>query len=335
MNSISIFSTALLALFVVTNALQCEPLRCRIMCNNGYEVDAEGCPLCLCRETPAICLEPISSFNCGGMDNQECPSSHECLFSIHGVVGECCLKYSGSTTASPATGASTARHATDVTGTSTSRVFKRSATSSTESASKGGSTARHVTGATGRSTRRAFKRLATFSTESATRGGSTARPATGASTARPATGASTARHVTGVTGRSTRRAFKRLATFSTESVNKGRSTARPATGASTARPATGASTARHVTGVTGRSTRRAFKRLATFSTESVTKGRSTARPATGASTARHATGVTGRSTSRLFKRSATTAQGSDSPASTTQSSVTTDQSVGQSTSTQY
>jgi hypothetical protein len=130
MYSITILSAVFFVLFATTNALQCPPVLCRMMCPFGFEVDAEGCPFCSCRETPNDCLEPIFNYNCGGFDPQECPSSHECQFDFSGITGQCCLKSSDSTTARNALDTSTASPAESTSAASTSArsAFRRSAT---------------------------------------------------------------------------------------------------------------------------------------------------------------------------------------------------------------
>lgn len=49
MNSFAIFLLTLLALGATINALDCRPLTCLVVCRNGYQVDAQGCPVCRCR----------------------------------------------------------------------------------------------------------------------------------------------------------------------------------------------------------------------------------------------------------------------------------------------
>lgn len=118
MYSISILTAVLFAIFTITNAAQCRPVTCMIVCPFGFNVDAQGCPYCSCRKTPSNCFEPIYGYNCGIVDHRDCPSSHECHLSSNGYTGQCCLKLSSSTTA---TGTSTPRATTAVIGTSTRR----------------------------------------------------------------------------------------------------------------------------------------------------------------------------------------------------------------------
>ncbi len=188
MQSIAILSAILFALFAITNALECEPVLCRMMCPFGYDVDVQGCQIC-------SCIESSSTESSVAAD---------------------------STTAAP--------------GTSTIRVFKRSAAFSTNSArlttQAAGTSARHTSRASGISTRRVFTRSATSSTEPATTAQGTGAPASTAQSfallRRSATGASTARSATTAAGRSTRRVFKRSATSSTESATSAQGSDSPA-----------------------------------------------------------------------------------------------------------
>jgi hypothetical protein len=116
MNSLTSFSTILLALIAITNAYECRPQTCMIHCPYGFDVDTQGCPICNCRRTLNICIEPISGYNCG-LINRDCPSSHECQFDFSGLSGQCCLKRLDSSTAS----AQSTNHL-GATGTTTTRL---------------------------------------------------------------------------------------------------------------------------------------------------------------------------------------------------------------------
>ena len=146
MYSIAILPIVLFALFATTNALECRPVTCMLACPFGFDLDAQGCPYCKCRKSSSTCFEPIFGYNCGTIDHRDCPSSHECQLSLSGLTGQCCLKPTGSTTASPkSTSTRTA------TGTSTARLSTSTATATPRS-----------------STRRSLNRLFTFATGSTT-----------------------------------------------------------------------------------------------------------------------------------------------------------------------
>ncbi|CAF2657515.1 unnamed protein product [Rotaria sp. Silwood2] len=163
MYSIGITSAILLVVLTTANALECRPVLCMLACPHGFEVDAQGCPYCSCRTTPRICIDPIFGYNCGTVDHRDCPSSHECQLSFSSLHGQCCLKLSGSTTARPHTGTSTARMTTAAAGTSTHRPLNLLLAFATGSASGSpASTTRRPATTTGRgtvtptSTRRSF-----------------------------------------------------------------------------------------------------------------------------------------------------------------------------------
>lgn len=100
----TMYSIAILfALLATTNALSCRPLTCMIHCQNGFEADIQGCPICTCRRSPSVCLQPIQGYTCGLMDRLDCPITHQCHFDVNGILGQCCLKQTGSSSASPRT----------------------------------------------------------------------------------------------------------------------------------------------------------------------------------------------------------------------------------------
>jgi len=101
MYSIGILSTILLALVAITNALQCRPVTCMLHCSYGFDVDTQGCPICTCRRSSNVCVEPIYGYNCGSIDHRDCPNSHECQLDFSGLSGQCCLKRVDSSTPSP------------------------------------------------------------------------------------------------------------------------------------------------------------------------------------------------------------------------------------------
>ena len=140
MYSIGLLSIALFALVATGNALQCSPVMCMLACPYGFDVDAQGCPHCSCRRSPATCLEPIFGYNCGSIDHRDCPSSHQCQLGFSGFSGQCCLKPVGVTGTSTTPRPTTARHTTargttthvTTTGsrTTSGRFFKRFFTTS-------------------------------------------------------------------------------------------------------------------------------------------------------------------------------------------------------------
>ncbi|CAF1471091.1 unnamed protein product [Adineta steineri] len=168
MYSIGILSAVFFAVFTTTNAATCNPVMCMMACQFGFEVDANGCPYCACRTSPSTCYEPIFGHNCGSMDHRDCPSSHECQLSMSGMMGQCCLKPTGTSTARPST--TTARHST-----STARHSTSTAHHSTSTARHSTSTARHSTSTARHSTSTAHHSTSTARPSTSTRQTSTHR----------------------------------------------------------------------------------------------------------------------------------------------------------------
>jgi len=112
MHSVGIAAAVVLfALVATTSALNCRPVTCMIACPLGFDVDANGCPICNCRRSPSVCVELIFGYNCGSFEHRDCPSSHECHLSMGGMTGQCCLKPRLST--STAAGSTTRQSGTD------------------------------------------------------------------------------------------------------------------------------------------------------------------------------------------------------------------------------
>ena len=80
-NSMHVAVLVLCAAFYVTivNAIDCEPVKCRIACSNGYAVDKDGCPTCQCNPEPAPseCSPIMCMMECPGgefaKDANNCP----------------------------------------------------------------------------------------------------------------------------------------------------------------------------------------------------------------------------------------------------------------------
>ncbi|CAF1296863.1 unnamed protein product [Adineta steineri] len=182
MYSIGILSAVFFAIFTTTNAATCSPVMCMMACQFGFEVDANGCPRCACRTSPSTCHEPIFGHNCGSMDHRDCPSSHECQLSMSGIMGQCCLKPTGTSTARPST--TTARHSTSTARHSTSTAHHSTSTArhSTSTAHHSTSTARPSTSTRQTSTHRLVSRSLRSANDSTTQAPGTSTSAQGSST---------------------------------------------------------------------------------------------------------------------------------------------------------
>ncbi len=220
MYSIGILSAILFAIFATTNALECRPVTCMLMCPFGFDVNEQGCPHCSCRQTPSVCREPIFGYNCGTIDHRDCPSSHECQLNLGGFSGQCCLKPTGSTTASPKSTTAAPKSTTAAPKSTTA------APKSTTVAPKSTTARTATTTAHGTSTRRSLNRLLASSARSTTQAQGSGSPA--ATTQSSVTTSRWTRPATSTQGSVTTGQSTRPATSTQGSVTTGRWT-RPAT----------------------------------------------------------------------------------------------------------
>jgi hypothetical protein len=100
MHRLSIFIICLSVLLFISKSVsgtKCGPV-CEIYCEYGNILDANGCPTCKCRLTPAEpkrrCTggqAPLEGYNCGRSSaHRDCPTTHQCVIARNDAYAICC-----------------------------------------------------------------------------------------------------------------------------------------------------------------------------------------------------------------------------------------------------
>lgn len=97
MNGITVFLLCLIASVTIAKSLsepECGPV-CEIYCPFGNELDAQGCPLCLCKKSPCENNQPpLSGYFCGrGPNRRDCPRKHYCKIAPNDAYAVCCPRF--------------------------------------------------------------------------------------------------------------------------------------------------------------------------------------------------------------------------------------------------
>ncbi|CAF3974297.1 unnamed protein product [Adineta steineri] len=65
---------------------------CMIYCQYGFQRDANGQSMCVCKKSPCDGEEvPLEGYFCGrSIDRRECPSTHQCIIARNDAYAVCC-----------------------------------------------------------------------------------------------------------------------------------------------------------------------------------------------------------------------------------------------------